>query len=735
MSLEINCDDVPKYIRDAMMASDDKAKTILELGQANARARELTAMRMTAQKKLVGIVDSHPEGSMAGLDAIISNDTWAKANNANVEYTQKALQGYAEKFIPTLKENLSTTMFGLKRDKELGRAFVKAVLDGDTTNPLASKMAKEATESLEFLRTRFNKFGGEVGQLRKGGYLPQTHDAMIIRKTPKEEWVKFTRELVDEQTLRDVDLDYVYDTISTGGLNKLKEDGSGGGRGKSIANKHAEERVLNFKDGESWTKYQEKFGANDPLAVIDDHIRTMTHDMAAIEILGPNPQNMFDTMKDIVVAKRTIAGDAKPSKGMDTTEQMWNVVSGKVDRDEGKFIFGSALQTLRGMNTASLLTSASLSTITDLPSAMVNAGYHKMNPLSTLGSFMKNFAGSWKKANFREQQMVGLGADVFSSEITRRFSELGSGFWSKASEAVMRATMMNVLTESSRMAYKAQFFNKLLDGRKLNSLSVDEHISLLAKVQEEADYAVIMGNARSRAIATAGRGKGTIEGELRRTATQFMSFPMTFMVQHGARTFRQGNAGSKIAYGSTIFTLATLAGSIAMMSKDASKGFSMREGFDPTSDKYDTKTKIKFWAAAAAQGGGLGFLGDLFFSDQTRYGNDPVPSSLGPTAGFIEDAIKLTVGNVQEAFDPDKESTHIGSEAVEFVHRHMNPTKLFYLRAAQDQYLVRNLKILMDEDYAKAERRKLRKRKKDYGQDQQEWLQESKEDFTKFLFN
>lgn len=727
MKKEIDCKDIPAYIKEAIQSSTDKEKTIIDLEIAAARARELTNLRMNALRKSNQLLKTHPNGPMAGLDAILTNDTYGKASNMNMEYTQKALQGYTEKFIPTLKEELSTTAFGLRRDKKLGREFVKAVIEGVSENPIALKMAKEWAEASEFMRTRFNKYGGDVGQIRKGGYLPQVHDAQMVRKTPKVEWVNFTKNLLDDETLSRIDLDYVYDTISTGGLNKLSvtESGGlkGGGKGKSVAKKHAEQRQLFFKDAESWTKYQEKFGNQDPLASIDDHIRTMTTDMAAIEILGPNPQNMFDTLKDIVIRDRTLAGDKNPSRGLDMSEAIFNVASGKVDRDEAKFMLAPALQTARAMNTASLLTSATLSTITDIPSAMINAGYLKMNPASTLGNFFKNVISGYKKAPFREQQLMGLGADVFSSEITRRFSELGNGFWAKASEVVMRSTAMNILTESSRMAFKAQYFKKLLDGRLISELTPDEHIKILAQVNEQSDYAVIMGNARSRAVTTSGKAKGTIEGELRRTATQFMTFPITFMQQHGSRVFRQGNMSSRVAYGSALFTLATLAGSVAMISKDTSKGYGLREGMNPFSDEYDTKTKLKFWAAAAAQGGGLGFLGDLFFADQTRFGNSIAPSALGPTAGLIEDFTKLTIGNLQQLGNPDVEATHFGSELVEFIDIHANPTKVFYLKMAQEKYITRSLKILADEDYEREEARKLRKREKEYGQVQFEWLQ------------
>lgn len=731
----MDCKDIPKYIRDAMESSDDKAAQIIKLADTNARAKELLQLRLAKHAELNDLIDTHPKGPLAGLDAIISNDTWAKAKNSNVEYKQKALQGYAEKFIPKLKQNLSTTMLGFKKDRDLGREFVKAVIDGDSANPLAKEMAKEAEEMLEFLRTRFNKFGGNVGKLRTGkGYLPQSHDSVAIRKTPKEEWIKFTEPLLDDVTRMDIergalDLGYVYDTIATGGLNKIKEASGGGGKGKgkSVANKHAEERVLDFKNGETWLAYQERFGGDDPMAALDNHIRTMTTDMALIETLGPNPDNMFQTLIDQVIAKRTLSGEKNPASMTGYSKAMYSVISGKVDADVGEFALAPALQVGRAINTATLLGSASLSTVTDPLMAAFTAGYQGMNPLKTLGGYMKNIIRSAEKRTFEEEQLMGLGADVFSSQVTKRFSELGAGFWAQASEAVMRGTMMNILTESARNSFKAQYFKKLLGKRKIEDLSVDEHIALLEKVQQESDYAIVMGNSRARAISTSGEAKGTVSGEITRSSTQFLTFPATFMAMQGSRVLRQGNASSRIAYVSALFTTLTMGGAMAMILKDASKGYGIRQGWNPFDEDNDPKDVAKFWAAAAAQGGGIGIIGDFLFSDVNRFGGGGGVTVLGPTMGTLGDFGKLTYGNIQEAFDPEVDNTHFGSELVEFTNRHANPVKTWYTQALLENYVIRNLKILADEDYEKVERQKLKKRKKEYGQEQFEWLENSSE--------
>lgn len=726
----------PEEIRNAIQNSENKKEALDLLKAENARKRKLVQLTKEKQEKLISVIKAHPKGIIAGFKSVIANDLYGKASNSNIYYRQKALQGVAESFMPTVKEKLSTTKLGFSRDKELGRDFVRAVF-GEDASDMAKKLAKEWENASEYMRKRFNQYGGNVGKLK--GYLPQSHDRISIQKAGREEWTNFIMPLL--KNTDDLDINYVYDTLATGGLNKVKEGSAITGRGKMVANKNADHRVLHFKDAESWSKYQERFGNLDPLAAIDDNIRRMTTDMSMIEILGPNPKNMFEALK-LVVDKET-TGKKQGFLNINT-DAIFNVVSGAVDNDLdsiGKL--GPIMQTIRGINTTTMLGGATLSALSDTASLFANIRYNKLNTFRVLKNMLKNF----NVKNQEDAIRIGLGADVFNSEVTRRFSEVGEGFWSRASEAMMRATFMNIWTEAARKAFQTEFYSRLSMLRKsykggevpaefkgrftkeefnkinFDNLDPDSQVKILEIVQEETDYAVLNPTARTRSITTAGREKGTYTGEIARTATQFQSFVITFMQQHGARMFMQGTAGSKISYGTNIVVLSTLLGAVSMTMKDISKGWTPREGFDVLDEDVDDKTKVKFWSAAMLQGGGVGIFGDLIFSDATRYGNTPVPTMLGPSASIVEDAYKLTVGNAQEALNPDVENTHFGSEAVDFINRHANPVNTFYTKLIIEQYINRNLKILLDEDYERNEARRIRKREKEYGQEQFEFIQ------------
>jgi hypothetical protein len=716
--------DVPEYIIKQMQEAEDPKSKLSQLKDDLARKKNLVLKSKNAQIKLFTLLEQHPNGATVGLRSILANDLYAKANNSNVEYRQKALQGIVESKLLNVKKELSTTNLGYSRNVELGDDFVRAVFGNEDASPLAKKMAKEWEDASEFMRTRFNEYGGNIGKLDYG-YIKQSHNADAIRATSKEEWVNFIEPLLRDD-MADIDLKYVYDTIATGGLNKVKEGSAALGKGKAVANKNAEERILHFKDADSWLAYQKKFGNPDPMAAIDDTIRGMTMDMSLVEIMGPNPTHMYETLK---LKRDKLRGAGKHLEFDSYTDAIWNVVSGKVDQNlDGISRIGEAAQYLRAMNTATMLGSATLSAITDTASLFVNTAYHGINPFKVAKQFVKNF----NVKNMDDAIRMGLGADVFNSSITARYTELaGKNFWSKASEALMRATFMNIWTEAARKSFQVEYMHKLLNGRKATDLSTDELIKMLEKVNTEADYAVLMPTARTRAITTGGYAKGTGAGEVFRQASQFHSFTTVFMQQHGARMFMQGTVGNRISYGASIFVLSTMLGAIAMMAKDSSKGLTPREGGNVFSEDVPVEDNAKFWTAAAMQGGGAGFLGDLLFSDQTRYGNSPIPSAIGPTASVVEDLIKLTVGNAQEAAKGD--TTHFSSESVDFVNRHMNPTNAFYVKAVFDNYVARNMKILLDPEYEKAERRKERKRKKEYGQETQQWLQDSRESVTENL--
>jgi len=741
---------VPDEMIQAVKASEDKIAFVRDMKAENARKYSLMKQTKIKHEENMEIISSHPEGTRSGLNSLLSGDIYKQAKNSNVEYRTSAIVGQAHSKFVDVIEALSTKKLGFTRDNAMADDVVRELFEASTGNANAKKLAGQFREMSEWLRQRFNKAGGAIGKLENWG-MPQSHNQVAVAKATKAEWIDFIAPLLRNES--DIDLDQVYETIATGGLNKamkkvdITRPRLGGG--KMMANKHNDPRVLQFKDAEAWLEYQKKFGEADPLSVMLDHVRKMANDIALLEILGPNPDNMFKTLLKEVEA-RDILGEGKKrsisSKILENDPQkLYNVVSGKVDGSGAQSMLAKGMEeiigTMRGMQTATKLGSAQLSAVTDLGTLAINTKYHGMS----LTKMMKQMAKQLDITNQVDaSRRIGLAADVFNSTISSRYAETAKGWTNKTAEAVIRAQGMNIWTEAARKAFQVEFYEHLAnlkatrktmpdifqeygwkkaDYEKLDfdNLNVEQQTRLLEMVNQEGDYAVMMPTARTRAFTTMGEQKGTVPGEFARMATQFKSFPITFMIQQMSRTFFQRGLKTRAAYGASMLTATTILGGVAVMAKDAAKGYTPRAG-SPLSEDQSIEDQVKFWIASATQGGGLGIMGDYLFSDQNRFGGSAPVTLLGPIGGSLESAGKLTVGNVQQALQG--KDTHFGSELVDFVNREANPLNIWYSKALMDRYVYDNIKSFLDDDYEKDKARKERKRRKEYKQEKYDFLKD-----------
>jgi hypothetical protein len=225
---------------------------------------------------------------------------------------------------------------------------------------------------------------------------------------------------------------------------------------------------------------------------------------------------------------------------------------------------------------------------------------------------------------------------------------------------------------------------------------------LMRATLTETQFAVAETSETVRAFMTAGLEAGTVEGEIARTGTQFLGFPLTFFVQHMDRALH-GKAMNPALYATALFTGTTLLGALAMQIKQ------MLAGKDPL--PMDNE---KAWLAAAAQGGGVGIVGDLLFSDYSRTGGGLTNVLMGPTFGQVDQLANLTIGNAQSVLGGD--DTNAGRELVRFMRANTPGSNLWYTRLATDRLLWANMQELVDPDYPQAMRRMERRAEREFGQ-------------------
>jgi hypothetical protein len=343
-------------------------------------------------------------------------------------------------------------------------------------------------------------------------------------------------------------------------------------------------------------------------------------------------------------------------------------------------------------------------------------------------------------------------ADSLSSDMNRLAeSNIGNGVTAQLANATMKASLLSAWTDAVRRAYSLSMMGALgkisrqdyaslhpsdrarLDGQGVTEkdfniwkmstpddfkgskmLSVDNIHAiddaqlqaagltpkdrqqaasrLLGVIADESEYASVGQDLNTRAAVTRGTQKGTVEGEFFRSIMLFKGFPLAMISRHWGRvadTWITGDKASAVAYGAGLTTALTMFGAIALEMKD------IIFGKDPR--KMDT---AQFWAAAFAQGGGVGILGDILYTGgggNSRTGKPNYFNFAGPVVGDIAEAIDLTIGNASEA--AHGKDTKAGAEAVRFARSHLPFINLWYAKSAIDHAGLQDLQEYLSPGY------------------------------------
>ncbi len=631
---------------------------------------------------------------------------------------------------------------------------------GGTGNKVAQTGARAWLDVIESLRQRFNAAGGDVGRLAYG-YLPQPHDTARVRGAGVDAWTSKTLPLLDrsryvrEDGSRMSDAEVIdflraaHETIATDGLSK-SEPGQMRGSGAK-ANRGSDSRQIHFKDGEAYAAYLSEFGRGSMYDAMVGHVGMMARDIALIERYGPNPEAQFRLQNDL--AMRADQG-VKRSFG-NKPQAYWDLITGKAGAPDSARL-ASVGQHFRNVQTFGKLAGALLSSITDVGTLMVTAGYNRLGYWQTL----KNVG---KQASPEVREFLtshGLIAESLLSDLNRWAGENIANNWSgRLANSTMRLSLMNVWTDSLRRGFSMTMMQGLaklsqtkwadltewdrshlgrkgiteadwdvvtraqltdFQGAKFltpeaiaasgDPRSAEVTAKVLGFITDESEYAIINPDLATRAIQTGGALQaGTVPGELARLTMQFKSFPIAMISRHWRRLLA-GDRGldgapmlaNKAAYGAALFLTTTALGAIAFQTKQ------IVQGKDPVD-----MTTPKFWMRAAAQGGGAGFLGDIVLGDTTD-DRSPLDSLsrllMGPTFGSAADLWELTKGNVDEL--RAGKDTHAGAEALRFARSHTPYINLWYGRTALDHLLLHGIQENLSPGYLQRQRAR---HQKDWG--------------------
>lgn len=752
-----------------------------DLERLRARQAKLDRLNAEKAKEISAEMRSFRNGSgeldvLEYLQAKIEYLGQGTGLKSSVEGRRKAIIGQAHAHMESVLWTFRKGFLGRRVNKADLRNVVREAFGEDTGDEAAKGFARAWRETAEMLRERFNRAGGDIGQLENWG-LPQAHNARAIRKFIRDNGrpalIARLRESLDVGKMKDRDgrpftedtleeaLNAVIDNILTDGWISREASRQPFGRG-ALANQRQEERFLIFRDPDTWLAWQEDFGMGGPFNAMMGHISMMARDIAAMEVLGPNPQATLTWLEQIAqqeAAKRDLgrggllperfkpgSGEQEARKKIRRAQLMWGHYTGRVNMPvhEG---WADALANARNVITASTLGSAALSA---MPTDPVFAGMARAFAGTGHARALQQQVSRFSAKSRREAVQMGLvmetALDVLGEQ-ARYAGQFSGKAWSMfLAEQVLEVSALSPWTRAGRAGFMMgalfDFGNvsgrafedldgplqttlkrygfepedwermrksELTEDGAINPMALDMDLRnrLLELVNQESEYAVPSGTLRSRSLLLGDSRPGTIIGEFARSAAMFMSFGATIPVLWGyriAQMVRSGQTARGAGYALGLFLTASLGGALALQLK------SLAAGRDPRD-----MTDQDFWAAAALQGGGVGIWGDFLFADVNRFGGSMPMTAGGPLVELADNLRNLTIGNAIEA--AQGKETKFFKELAALGGRYTPGTNIWYLRLAWERTAEDRLMELADPEAAAAFRRREAYYRRNFGQE------------------
>lgn len=734
---------------DAAAKSAATERTIAILKDEAQQAKRRTFMAIAAQQDADarmrtyngGVKAGKPVDPRAAIAVMVRDD---KASYSPLELRQRAIKVRVHGMMDRMLADLRKTVTGKVRDPALESDIVRA-LNGEAVDSLnAREMADSVRGAMDYLRQRFNMAGGHIPKM-EGYDLPHRWSAQQLRGVNFEQWLGDIMPALDRARMIDRDtglpfsddklrtvLEETFQGIRTEGWSRRKPGSAGA---SSIANRHADERFLHFRSADDWLRINDQYGAAGPFDTVMGHVEMMSREIAAMEILGPNPEATVRFLGDSIIKDAQLKGDAsainKANAAAAQVRTLWDEYSGRNAAPVNERLarnFG----TVRAVQTSAKLGSAVLSAVGDFAMTAMTRRFNGMPVTTILGDYVRLLRPG-NKDDMMLAMHMGAAADEWAEmaaamnrltgeELTGEFAQRLAGGTLRLS-GLSRHTMALRATHArqvsglvTREAGKSlqqldPAFRAMLgrygigatewDGIRATPLTqergagwilpdkvADQKLGdkLLEMIQSETDFAVPTVDLRTRAaMNTVGR-RGTWVGEIARSAFLFKSFGLTVLNLHGRRMLDMGGwSAARYAAGLTVLT--TLAGAMAVQMKE------LQKGRDPMAMKSP-----QFWGKAMLQGGGWGIFGDFIGSSESRFGTSLGVTATGPMFQTASNLADLTVGNAMRAARGD--DTKFWKGTLQIMRQEVPvASSLWYVRPIYDRLILNNMDRMIDPDH------------------------------------
>lgn len=474
--------DIDKWrnLSDSEKMTEAAKQVAIDIQEQLKRKHKIAANNILTQSKNFTKLDHPKLSSMEVIDRMVARHgdmSGIQSISSKADGIASIYRGELIDFYTNIKGGL-----GIFTDQELVQKIVRERFGENTGDALAKKISDKMGDVFETMRDRFNRNGGDIGDLGNKFGLPQTHNLEKIVKEGKEQWVNdvlpdqdvsmFVHEdgsYYSQQEIRSL-LEYTYDTLSSDGANKIEvgRQATGGGTSK-VTNRHGESRVLHFKDADAWLRYQNKYGGLPLVDLVEAHINGLSKDIAMVENLGSNPKTALKILMDAAAKKDWEKGidENKTKSSRKRIETMFDEFSG--GNSPQSQVLANLGTSYRSMNIFSMLGGTTITSITDQATIAKTAHVHGLSYRKAFGELLSQLNPA-NKADRELAHSLGLATEEMLGSIARwsddgltsthgmtaKLARISSGIATQ----VMRASFLNALTAASKVGFSKLLMEK-----------------------------------------------------------------------------------------------------------------------------------------------------------------------------------------------------------------------------------------------------------------------------------
>ncbi|KQT96964.1 hypothetical protein [Rhizobium sp. Leaf453] len=731
------------------------------MAEAAQRRKLMAAKQAIAYTQSLDRMQKHPNGMTVGLQSMLVRDNLEGGETVgNAIHIDGHSENVTKRLLGMMNgamEPYASRLAGLSQDTESIWNVVRELFGKDTGDQAAKAAAKGWTDTTAYAVDRVKRAGKPLSVL-EDWRLPQSWEASRVRKFSQTEFVNDLMTEFEAGNMRVFDKSGQGDAprAAVGGIianayNDITLGRKAGGAG-GFSNQL---RVFRFQNPESYIRMMKKYGTGDGglYNQMMGHFGAMGREIATTEILGPNYEDNFKRLldlatKDDAVRNNTLGKKLARSISMNSpaaVQRTYDAATGKLGVAQSDLIAGIG-GGMRNLQTAARLGSATVAALPgDSFTAALAANHNGIPATAVLGRLVKDLTTNREGAEQIARQINLTAASVMDHALgSKRFADevVGQGLTGRVADTAMRLSGINVWTEGLKRAWGMEFngfiarqadlpFEKLepafanflkrygftpaqwdklrvtpqieADGAKFFDVNAVEDQALadrlMSAILDERRFAVLEPDARVRGATAWGHTRGTFTGEIARSAMQFKSFPMTFMMTHMMRSAIQDGAWGKTSAAIKLVSLMTIAGAVTAQMQ------SIIAGRDP-----QDMSSPKFWGQAFIRGGGGGMLGDLIYSSTTRGDDGLKEYAMGPGPGAVFSA----TGDLMQTLFGDKELS--GKTLAQHIKAWTPGSSLWFSKIATDRLLFDNIQTMIDPNYRQSFSRYEKRMKKDFGQ-------------------